>query len=45
VQVGSNVSGTVRSLGCVLRGIKAGDPVALQIEREGKLAYLSFDME
>ncbi|HTN51040.1 MAG TPA: trypsin-like peptidase domain-containing protein [Anaeromyxobacter sp.] len=29
----------------VLRTIKAGQPVALQIEREGKMAYLAFEME
>jgi serine protease Do len=28
-----------------LRSFKAGDPVALQIEREGDLAYLSFEMD
>jgi serine protease Do len=28
-----------------LRSVKAGDAVALQIEREGELAYLSFEME
>jgi serine protease Do len=28
-----------------VRGLKAGDPVALQVEREGKWSYLSFEME
>ena len=28
-----------------VRGLKAGDAVALQIEREGKLSYLSFEIE
>ncbi len=36
---------SVETLRQVLRGIKAGDPVAIQIERQGKLAYLSFEME
>jgi serine protease Do len=36
---------SVDSLRLVLRGLKAGDPVAIQIERQGKLAYLSFEME
>jgi serine protease Do len=36
---------SVESLRLVLRGIKAGEPVAIQIERQGKFAYLSFRME
>jgi serine protease Do len=28
-----------------VRGLKAGDAVALQLERDGKLSYLSFEME
>jgi serine protease Do len=36
---------SVEALRRVLRGIKAGDPVAIQIERQGKFAYLSFEME
>jgi len=36
---------SVESLRQVLRGIKAGEPVAIQIERQGKIAYLSFKME
>ena len=28
-----------------VRGLKAGEAVALQIERDGKLAYLAFEME
>lgn len=43
--VNRTVIESVEGLRQVLRGIKAGEPVALQIEREGKLAYLSFDME
>ena len=33
------------SLRAALRTIKSGDPVALQIERQGHLLYLSFEME
>jgi serine protease Do len=36
---------SVEGLRQVLRGIRAGDAVAIQIEREGKLAYLAFEME
>jgi serine protease Do len=36
---------TVETLRRVIRAIKPGEPVALQIERQGKLAYLAFDME
>jgi serine protease Do len=36
---------SVDGLRLVLRAIKDGDPVAIQIERQGKLAYLSFEME
>lgn len=36
---------SVETLRRVLRGIKAGEPVAIQIERQGKFAYLSFEME
>jgi len=43
--VNRTVIESVVALRQVLRGIKAGDPVALQIERDGKLAYLSFEME
>jgi serine protease Do len=43
--VNRTVVESVEGLRQVLRGIKAGDPVAIQIERQGKLAYLSFEME
>jgi serine protease Do len=33
------------SLRAALKTIKSGDPVALQIERQGHLLYLSFEME
>jgi hypothetical protein len=28
-----------------VRDLKAGDPVVLQVERDGGLLYLSFEME
>jgi serine protease Do len=36
---------SVEALRGVLRTIKAGDPVAIQIERQGAFAYLAFEME
>jgi serine protease Do len=36
---------SLEALRQAVRGLKSGDAVALQIEREGKLAYLSFEME
>lgn len=36
---------SVDALRKVIRGFKAGEPVALQIERQGRFAYLSFEME
>jgi serine protease Do len=36
---------SVEGLRQALRSIKVGDPVALQIERGGKMGYLSFEME
>jgi serine protease Do len=36
---------SVEELRETLRDLKRGDPVAIQIERDGKLAYLSFEME
>jgi len=29
----------------LVRNLKPGDPVALQVERKGKLQYLAFEME
>lgn len=37
--------GSVETLKQAVRALKAGDAVALQVEREGKLTYLSFEME
>ena len=36
---------TVDSLRDAMSKLKSGDPVALQIEREGQLRYLAFDLE
>ena len=36
---------SMETLKKAVRTLKAGDAVALQIEREGKLTYLSFEME
>jgi serine protease Do len=36
---------SVEALRRVLRSIKPGDPVALQIERQGAFAYLYFEMD
>jgi serine protease Do len=36
---------SLETLRRVLRGIKPGEPAAIQIERQGKFAYLSFEME
>jgi serine protease Do len=36
---------SVEGLRTLLRGFRRGDPVAIQIERDGKLAFLSFEME
>ena len=35
----------LESLRQAVRGLKAGDAVALQVEREGRLTFLSFEME
>jgi hypothetical protein len=35
----------MQDLGNQLKALKAGDPVVLQIEREGELSYLPFEME
>ena len=37
--------GSVEALRAAVEGLAPGAPVALQIERQGKLAYLAFDME
>jgi serine protease Do len=36
---------SVSQLLVIARNIKSGDPVALQVERDGKLQYLAFEME
>ena len=36
---------SLETLRKIVRTLKAGDAVALQVEREGKLTYLSFEME
>jgi serine protease Do len=41
---GSNVQ-TVENLRSLLQQLKSGDPVVLQIERRGKLKYLSFELD
>jgi S1-C subfamily serine protease len=36
---------TLEALRAAIQRIKTGDPVVLQIERDGKLQYLAFEME
>jgi S1-C subfamily serine protease len=36
---------SVSQLQATLNTFKSGDPVVLQIERDGKLQYLAFEME
>jgi serine protease Do len=36
---------SISQLQAVVRNLKSGDPVVLQIERDGKLQYLAFEME
>jgi len=36
---------SVQTLRRMVRELKTGDPVALQVERDGKLMYLAFEME
>jgi hypothetical protein len=36
---------SVEQLRSALHQLKAGDPVVLQVERQGKLHYVPFDME
>jgi len=36
---------SVEGLRRALKGLKAGDPVALQVERQSRFLYLAFDME
>jgi len=33
------------TLRAILNGLKSGDPVALQVERDGGLMYVSFEIE
>jgi serine protease Do len=43
--VNGNPVANMQDLGNQLKALKAGDPVVLQIEREGELSYLPFEME
>jgi S1-C subfamily serine protease len=36
---------SVSQLRAIVHNIKSGDPVALQVERDGKMQYLAFEME
>jgi S1-C subfamily serine protease len=36
---------SMETLRAAVRDLKAGDPVVLQVERDGGLIYLSFEME
>jgi S1-C subfamily serine protease len=36
---------SMETLRAAVRDLKAGDPVVLQVERDGGLMYLSFEME
>ena len=36
---------TVTQLQAIVRALKPGDPVVLQVERNGKLQYLAFEMD
>jgi S1-C subfamily serine protease len=44
-EVNGGVVSTVEALRSTIETIKRGDPVALFVEREGKLLYISFEME
>jgi len=44
-EINGTVVSSVEALRSALEKLKRGDPVALFIEREGKLQYLSFEME
>jgi S1-C subfamily serine protease len=44
-EVNSVIVSTVEALRGALEPIKRGDPVALFVEREGKLLYVAFDVE
>jgi S1-C subfamily serine protease len=36
---------TVSQLQAIVRALRTGDPVVLQVERNGKLQYLAFEMD
>jgi S1-C subfamily serine protease len=36
---------TVSQLQTIVRALRPGDPVVLQVERNGKLQYLAFEMD
>ena len=36
---------TTSQFGTLVRNLRTGDPVVLQVERKGKLQYLAFEME
>jgi len=36
---------SILQLQAMVRNLKSGDPVVLQVERKGKLQYLAFEME
>jgi S1-C subfamily serine protease len=36
--------GSVTELRAILRKMKSGDPVAVQIERQGRLRYIAFEL-
>lgn len=44
-EINGNVVPNVEALRSAVRQLKSGDPVALLIEREGKLLYVAFQIE
>jgi S1-C subfamily serine protease len=44
-EVNGSVVSSVEALRSALGALKRGDPVALFIERDGKLQYLAFELE
>ena len=44
-EVNGVMTGSVEALRRTIDEVKRGDPVALFIEREGKLLYVSFEMD
>jgi S1-C subfamily serine protease len=36
---------TVSQLQTIVRALRPGDPIVLQVERNGKLQYLAFEMD